>query len=292
MCLLKFIEQYVSKTHPEAEAAELVKRAALYMRVSTLDQHPETQLYDLQQMATQRGYEIVEQYTDRISGAKARRPGLDGLLRDARRGRFDVVLVWASDRIARSTKHFLEVLDELNRLNVEFVSFREQIDTGGPLGRAIVVIIGAIAELERSLIVERVRAGMRRAKLEGRHIGRKPLELDHAAICGDRCRGQSLRQIARGHRISTATVQRVLHEHAPTLEVSSMKTATLLYVGLGLLAGWFWGGEVRRRKDAESQGRQPGQTAPEEPPSRRCLRKLSLRRWPSCSTTPTSKSPL
>ena len=193
-----------------------MKRAALYMRVSTVDQHPETQLYDLQQMATQRGYQIVEQYEDRISGAKARRPGLDGLLRDARRGRFDVVLVWACDRIARSTKHFLEVLDELNRLNIEFISFREQIDTAGPLGRAVVVIIGAIAELERSLIVERVRAGMRRAKLEGRHIGRKPLDLDHAAICGDRCRGQSLRQIARGHRISTATVQRVLHEHTPT----------------------------------------------------------------------------
>jgi DNA invertase Pin-like site-specific DNA recombinase len=186
------------------------------MRVSTVDQHPETQLYDLQQMATQRGYQIVEQYEDRISGAKARRPGLDSLLRDGRRGRFDVVLVWACDRIARSTKHFLEVLDELNRLNIEFISFREQIDTAGPLGRAVVVIIGAIAELERSLIVERVRAGMRRAKLEGRHIGRKPLDLDHAAICGDRCRGQSLRQIARGHRISTATVQRVLHEHTPT----------------------------------------------------------------------------
>ena len=197
-----------------------MKRAALYMRVSTVDQHPETQLYDLRQMAGQRGYEIVEQYEDRISGAKARRPGLDGLMRDARRGRFDVLLVWASDRIARSTKHFLEVLDELNRLNIEFISFREQIDTGGSLGRAVVVIIGAIAELERSLIVERVRAGMRRAKLEGRHIGRKPLDLDHAAICGDRCRGQSLRQIARGHRISTATVQRVLHEHAPTLEKS------------------------------------------------------------------------
>ncbi len=175
---------------------------------------PETQLYDLQQMAQQRGYEIVEQYTDRISGAKARHHGLDGLLRDARRGRFDVVLVWASDRIARSTKHFLEVLDELNRLNIEFVSFREQIDTGGPLGRAMVVIICAIAGLERNLIIERVRAGMRRAKLEGRQIGRKPLDLDHAAICGDRCRGQSLRQIAWGHRISTATVRRVLHEHA------------------------------------------------------------------------------
>ena len=86
---------------------------------------------------------------------------------DARRGRFDVVLVWASDRIARSVKHFLEVLDELNRIGVEYVSFRENIDTGGPLGRALVVIIGAIAELERSLIVERVRAGMRRARLEG-----------------------------------------------------------------------------------------------------------------------------
>ena len=132
-----------------------MKRAALYMRVSSLDQHPETQLLDLRQMAAQRGYEIVHEYTDRISGAKTRRPGLDELMRDARRGRFDVVLVWASDRIARSVKHFLEVLDELNRLNIEFVSFREQIDTGGPLGRAIVVIIGAIAELERNLIIER-----------------------------------------------------------------------------------------------------------------------------------------
>lgn len=145
-----------------------MKRAVLYMRVSTVDQHPETQLLDLRQMAGQRGYEIVAEYTDRISGARARRPGLDQLKKEGRRGRFDVVLVWASDRIARSVKHFLEVLDELNRLNIEFVSFREQIDTGGPLGRAVVVIIGAIAELERKLIVERVRAGMRRARLEGR----------------------------------------------------------------------------------------------------------------------------
>jgi DNA invertase Pin-like site-specific DNA recombinase len=136
------------------------------------------------------------------------------MMADARRGRFDVVLVWASDRIARSVKHFLDVLDELSRLNIEYVSFRENIDTGGPLGRAIVVIIGAVAELERNLIIERVRAGMRRAKLEGRHIGRNPLELDHAGIQLDRCQGLSLRQIARGHKISTATVQRVLREHA------------------------------------------------------------------------------
>jgi DNA invertase Pin-like site-specific DNA recombinase len=195
-----------------------MKRAALYMRVSTVDQHPETQLYDLRQMAAQRGYEIVQEYTDRISGAKARRPGLDDMMRDARRGRFDVVLVWASDRIARSVKHFLDVLDELSRLKIEFVSFRENIDTGGPLGRAIVVIIGAIAELERNLIIERVRAGMRRARLEGRHIGRNPLELDHAGIQRDRSQGQSLRQIAKGHRISTATVQRVLREHAPVAQ--------------------------------------------------------------------------
>jgi DNA invertase Pin-like site-specific DNA recombinase len=131
-------------------------------------------------------------------------------MRDARRGRFDVVLVWACDRIARSTRHFLEILDEFNRLNIEFVSFRESIDTSGPLGRAIVVIIGAIAELERNLIVERVKAGMRRAKLEGRHIGRQPLQVDREAIRCDRRLGQSLRQIARCHRISTATVRRVL----------------------------------------------------------------------------------
>src|SRR3954462_10787659 len=146
----------------------LMARAAIYLRVSTLDQHPETQVHDLRQMATQRNLEIVHEYVDHgISGTRARRPGLDGLMSDARRGRFDVVLVWASDRIARSVKHFLDVLDELNRIGVEYASFRENIDTGGPLGRAIVVIIGAIAELERSLIVERVRAGMRRARLEG-----------------------------------------------------------------------------------------------------------------------------
>ena len=191
-----------------------MKRAAIYLRVSSVDQHPETQVLDLRQMAAQRGYQIVQEYTDKISGTKARRPGLGDLMRDARRGQFDVVLVWACDRIARSTRHFLEILDEFNRLNVEFVSFRENIDTSGPLGRAIVIIIGAIAELERNLIVERVKAGMRRARLEGRHIGRQPLAVDREGICCDRRRGLSLRQIAKGHRISTATVQRVLHSQA------------------------------------------------------------------------------
>lgn len=189
-----------------------MKTVALYLRVSTVDQHPETQLHDLRAMAQQRGFQIVAEYTDRISGTKARRPGLDDLLRDARRGRFQVVLVWASDRIARSVRHFLEVLDEFNRLNVEFVSFRESIDTGGPLGRAVVIIIGAIAELERNLIIERVRAGMRRARLEGRHIGRRPLEIDRVAVLRDRNRGDSLTNIAKTHRVSRATVSRLLKQ--------------------------------------------------------------------------------
>jgi len=155
-----------------------VKRAALYLRVSTVDQHPESQLHDLRGLAAQRGFEIVQEYTDRISGIKAKRPGLDELMADARRGKFDVLLIWAFDRLARSVRHFLEVLDELNRLEIEFVSFRENVDTGGPLGRAMIIIIGAISELERNLIVERVRAGMRRARLEGRRLGRPPINVN------------------------------------------------------------------------------------------------------------------
>ncbi|MDR3717560.1 MAG: recombinase family protein [Bryobacteraceae bacterium] len=189
-----------------------MKRCALYLRVSTVDQHPETQLYDLRGLAAQRDFEIVHEYTDKISGAKAKRPGLDQLLSDARRGKFDVVMCWAFDRIARSTRHFLEVLDELNHLGIEFVSFRENIDTGGPLGRAIVVIIGAIAELERNLIIERVRAGMRRARLEGRQIGRAPLQVDRIALLRDRACGTSLNDLAKTYRISKASVCRVIKD--------------------------------------------------------------------------------
>ena len=189
-----------------------MKRAALYMRVSTVDQHPETQLHDLRGLAAQRGFQIVQEYTDRISGSKAKRPGLDQLLADASRGKFDVVLIWAFDRLARSVRHLLDVLDELNRLEIQFVSFRETIDTGGPLGRALIVIIGAIAELERNLIIERVRAGMRRAKLEGRRIGRAPLDIDRPAVLRDRASGMSLAEVAKTHRISKASVCRVLKQ--------------------------------------------------------------------------------
>jgi DNA invertase Pin-like site-specific DNA recombinase len=133
-------------------------------------------------------------------------------LRAARRSEFDVVLVWACDRLARSTRHFLEVLDELNRLQIEFISFREQLDTGGPLGRAVVVIIGAIAELERSLIVERVRAGLRRARLEGQRLGRPPRKIDRDALLRDRARGCSYGQLAKLHAIPRSTVIRALQQ--------------------------------------------------------------------------------
>jgi DNA invertase Pin-like site-specific DNA recombinase len=129
-------------------------------------------------------------------------------LKDANRHKFDAVLVWSSDRLARSTKHFLQVLDDLNELGIQFLSQREAIDTDGPLGRAIIVIISAIAELERSLIVERVRAGMRRAKLEGRRIGRIPLNVDHVALVKDRLSGMSLTVVAKKHGLSRASVVR------------------------------------------------------------------------------------
>jgi DNA invertase Pin-like site-specific DNA recombinase len=187
-------------------------KAALYLRVSSLDQHPETQRYDLLQLAQQRGFTIVEEYVDKLSGSRPRRPGLDRLLSDARRGRFEVLVVWSFDRLARSVRHFLEVVDELGHLNIEFVSFRENVDSSGALGRAMMVILGAVAELERNLIIERVRSGMRRAKLEGQHIGRPKLIVDRDAVLRDRQRGFSIRQLAKLHRLSRTSVTRVLEE--------------------------------------------------------------------------------
>lgn len=189
-----------------------MKRVVIYARVSSADQNVATQLCDLRPLAAARGYQIVGEYTDTISGTKGKRPGLDRLMSDARRGRFDVVLVWAFDRMARSVRHFLEVLDELNRLNIGFVSFRENIDTDSALGRAMVVIVAAISELERSLIVERVKSGMRRAKLEGRQIGRARLDIDREQVVIDRRGGMSLTLVARKHSISRATVCRLMKE--------------------------------------------------------------------------------
>jgi DNA invertase Pin-like site-specific DNA recombinase len=181
-----------------------------------VDQHTENQVYDLEQLARQRGLEIIKVYQDQVSGTRARRPGLDQLLSDARQGKLDVVLVWACDRLARSVSHFLQVLDELGHLNIEFISYREQLDTTGPLGRAVVVIISAIAELERSLIVERVRAGLRRAKLEGRRLGRPPLIVDREAVLHDREQGMSISQLAKQHGIAETSVRRLLRQSEST----------------------------------------------------------------------------
>jgi DNA invertase Pin-like site-specific DNA recombinase len=190
-----------------------MKKAAIYARVSTPDQHVETQLYDLRKLAAQRGFEVSREYCDRgISGSKARRPGLDAIMADARRGEFSVLLVAAFDRVARSTKNFLEIVDELHELGIEFVSAREAIDTTGPMGRMFITLIGSIAELEKSILVERIRAGMRRAKLEGQRLGRAPLNIDHDALVRDRLAGMSLTNAAKKYGVSRASVVRFVRE--------------------------------------------------------------------------------
>jgi DNA invertase Pin-like site-specific DNA recombinase len=187
------------------------KAAAIYVRVSTPDQHVESQLYDLRELAAQRGFEVVYEYEDRgVCGKKARRPGLDLLMADARRKKFSVVLVAAFDRIARSTRNFLQVIDELDSMGIEFISQRENVDTSGPMGRLFVTIISAIAELERSLVVDRVKSGMRRAKLEGRQIGRLRLDVNREQVVLDRRSGMSLTQVAKRHNISRASVCRLM----------------------------------------------------------------------------------
>ena len=187
-----------------------MKQAAIYARVSTPEQHIDSQLYDLRTFAEQRGYEVVFEYTDvGVSGTKTRRPGLDAMLKDARKRRFSVVLVAAFDRMARSTKHFLTVMDELDSLGIEFISRKENIDTSGPMGRFFIVLIGALAEAERSMLVERIKAGMRRRKLEGYRLGRQPLDVDHEALVADRLSGMSLTACSKKYLCSRATVIRL-----------------------------------------------------------------------------------
>jgi DNA invertase Pin-like site-specific DNA recombinase len=210
-----------------------MKRAALYVRVSSIDQHPETQLHDLRQFAAQRGLQIVQEYVDHgFCGARARRPELDRMMEDARRHKFDVLMVWACDRLARSTKHLLQTLDELAGFGIQFLSQREAIDTEGPLGRAIIVIVSAMAELERCIIIERVRAGMRRARLEGRQVGRSRLDVNRDQIVHDRRSGMSLTQVAKKHGISRASVCRLMKavgagDPRPCLQEAGLREASV-----------------------------------------------------------------
>ena len=148
-------------------------RIALYARVSTTDQSTESQLLDLRRYVSDRGWQTFREYCDNgISGTKDSRPALNELMDDARKRRFDAVLVWRFDRFARSTRHLINALEEFKNLKIDFVSYQENIDTSSPLGGAIFTILGAVAQLERDIIAERVKAGLRRAVEEGKQLGR------------------------------------------------------------------------------------------------------------------------
>src|ERR1051325_8229783 len=176
-----------------------MKRAALYMRVSTKGhgQTTETQALALREYAAHRGYEIIEEYRDEgISGSKDSRPALDRLIKDARARKFDLVIVARFDRFARSVSHLLRALEEFSHLGIDFVSLSESIDTSTPMGRMIFKILGAVAELERNLIKERVTMGISRARKQGKRLGRPRVEVDPLQIVGLRLRGLSWNQIA------------------------------------------------------------------------------------------------
>lgn len=148
-------------------------RTAIYLRVSTADQKPDLQFDGLRAYAERAGLEIVLEYLDvAVSGRKQGRPQLEALMQAARNREFDCVLVWKFDRFARSTKHLLTALEEFDYLGIRFVSIQDQIDTTSPMGKAMFTLIGAMAELESSLISERVTAGMQAAKSRGKHLGR------------------------------------------------------------------------------------------------------------------------
>ena len=186
-------------------------RVALYARVSTTDQSTDSQLLDLRRYVSDRGWLTFREYVDEgISGTKDSRPALNELMNDARKRRFDVVLVWRFDRFARSTKHLILALEEFRNMGIDFVSYQENIDTSSPLGAAIVMIISAVAQLERDIIAERVKAGLRRAKKNGKKLGRPKLEVDEKEIQRLRRRGMSLREIAREVSVSRTTVADVL----------------------------------------------------------------------------------
>jgi DNA invertase Pin-like site-specific DNA recombinase len=188
-------------------------RAAIYARASLPTQHISTQLYQLRELAAKRGFEVVGEYQDLgNSGTKARRPGLDALMTDARRRKFSVVLVTGFDRIARSTRHFLQTLDELDGLGVDFISVKESIDTTVPTGRLFLTLVGCIGGLENALVRERIRQGMARRRLEGFRLGRAPLDVDHQALAHDRRSGMSLTAVARKYAVSRASVVRFTRE--------------------------------------------------------------------------------
>jgi len=187
----------------------LAIKAAIYARVSTAGhgQSPELQVREIREYCERRGWQVCGEYVDAgVSGAKDSRPELNRLMADAHRRRFDAVVVWKFDRFARSVSHLLRALETFNALGIAFVSLSEQIDTTTPTGKMVFTVLGAVAELERSLIAERVRAGLRNARAKGKHLGRPRVTVDAAQIARLRASGQPWRAIAQTLGVSVGTV--------------------------------------------------------------------------------------
>ncbi len=186
-------------------------RVAIYARVSTSDQSTESQLLDLRRYVRERGWELFNEFCDNgVSGTTDSRPALNELMNAARKRKFDAVLVWRFDRFARSTRHLINALEEFKKLGIDFVSYQENIDTSSPLGSAIFTIISAVAQLERDIIAERVKAGLRKAVENGKKLGRPKVRVDEYEIRRLRSEGWSLRQIAAELKVSKNTVARHL----------------------------------------------------------------------------------
>jgi len=187
------------------------KKVAIYVRVSTKDQSVGMQLNDLERYSKERGLNIFKVYEDNgVSGTKETRPALGQLMDDARKRKFDIVLVWRFDRFARSTKHLVNALYEFRNLGIDFISYQENIDTSSPLGEAIFTIISAMSKLERDIIAERVKGGLRKAKAKGMRLGRPKSEVDTDKVIEYREQDKSIRQIASEMSLSRGTVERTL----------------------------------------------------------------------------------
>jgi DNA invertase Pin-like site-specific DNA recombinase len=182
-------------------------KIAIYARVSTSNgQNPETQLRELRDYCSRRNSDLPCEYVDvGISGSKEKRPELDRLLLDAHHRRFDAVVVWRFDRFARSVSHLLRALENFRSLGIEFVSLSEQVDTSTPTGKMVFTVLGAVAELERNLIVERVKAGIRNAQAKGKKLGRPRKVPNPEIIAKLRAQGASWRSIGATLGISAAT---------------------------------------------------------------------------------------
>jgi DNA invertase Pin-like site-specific DNA recombinase len=186
-------------------------RAALYCRVSTNNgqQSPEMQLNELREFALHRGWTIAGEFIDHLSGTKESRPALNELLTAAHQRKFDVLLCWKLDRVGRSLRHLVNLLAELEALGIAFVSLRDNLDLTTPAGRLMFQVIGAMAEFERSLIVERVKAGLRNARAKGKRLGRPRVAVDASRIATLRAQGRSWRNVAREVMVSERSVRRL-----------------------------------------------------------------------------------